>query len=521
MGAITLLLVNLVGLVWVGWLARRGSMVIQWLLVLMVVQLGSLISGAGFARGTLGWLWGRIVPLIWMSIMLVVLVWALTRIGRATEVLAFQDWLTEVDSRAQFEQDLEREVERAGRDGRSATLIWLDLDSFKGVNDQFGHSVGDEVLCQVAARVKAWVRDGDYVGRLGGDEYGVLLCQRDPPVPTDAAVEELLAEIRRPLRVHDNTIMLTAAAGVASAPSDAPDAAGLLVMADLAMYRAKALGGNCAQPYAPEMSSEAVVDAELRQNLAVAISNCAFDLDYQMVVDLATGQPSGAEALVRWVRDGRRINASVFIEYAQKSGQILDIGAQVLRQLERDVPEILARASPGFLLHVNLSIKELTARDVVKQITTGPLVAHADQIVLEVTETQPSANLGDLEGPLADMTAQGYRLAIDDFGTGYSNLSRLARLQPSIIKIDRSIAMDAARDHGRPVRLLRATVAICAAVDAIAVVEGVETPEQASLMRSLGITHAQGYLFARPVPRTQFLQSLESWPAPSSTPTGS
>jgi diguanylate cyclase (GGDEF)-like protein len=507
---VVLVTVSSVGLVVAGWVARGGSMITQWLFVVMAVQFGSVIVSGGQVRGSFGWLWAKCVPVLWMSIMLVVLVAALTRIGRATEALAAEDWLTGAQSRVQIEADLEREVRAARSRGTTATLLWLDLDSFKGINDQFGHAAGDHVLREVATRLRAEVSDLDYVARLGGDEFGVLLCQVDPAVPIDIdnQVERLLAALRRPFRIGESRISLTASVGIAEAPRDAEDSAELLNMADLAMYRSKDLGGNCAHRYSAGMASAAICDAQLRQDLAKAISDAAFDLDYQLVGEIGSGRPLGAEALVRWIRDGRRIPAARFIALAEASGQIVDIGTLVIRRLEQDAPIMLAAAGPEFLLHVNLSIRELACADLVRALTDGPLAANSEQIVIEVTETQPWTALGDCEGALARLCAAGYLLAIDDFGTGYSNLARLSELRPSIIKIDRSLLVNADREGGRGHGLLRAAIAICTAVDATPVVEGVETVAQAQMMDSLGVTHAQGYLIGRPMPRREFLESL-------------
>ena len=481
-------------------LARGGSTILRWIAAIGLLLLGEAIVNLNSpARYSAGWYYSRLMGLAAFTTLLVVLVWNLTRIGRANSQMATTDLLTGLESRAGIMRSLAFELGRALQEHTHVTVLWIDLDGFKSVNDQMGHAQGDVVLRVVSERLRAQVRAADHVARVGGDEFCVLLCDDAAVQRADRVAHRLLDALREPITVDNGTYLVTGSVGIAVAPDDAVDAEDLLTRADLAMYAAKATGGDRAHRFDTSLGLEAVARAQMRQNLATAIRRRRFDLDYQPVVEVAGGRAAGAEALLRWLDGDLRVPAGDFIGVAQSTGQAIALGHMVVDSLERDLPRLLTVVAPDFFVSVNLSATELADSTLVARLMAGPVHDHASQVVVEVTESLELHDGSDAVHNLQKLRRAGYRIAIDDFGAGFSSFTRLERLEPAVIKVDRSLVARAGEGSDGGIAFLRAACSVARSLGCEVVAGGVETEAEAEVVRLLGIRWAQGYRYAQPM----------------------
>jgi diguanylate cyclase (GGDEF)-like protein len=503
---VVLVVVCLITVVITAFCARNGSLIGMWLAALALLVLGeAVVNQNATERFTVGWYASRFLWLMAVGALLLALVWNLSRIDRANSELAARDSLTGCESRISLVDTMTREIARSRDLGTEIALLWVDLDGFKGVNDQLGHQVGDDVLREMVARLFAQVRDGDHVGRLGGDEFGVLLCDDVEAGRVNAVAERVLAAIREPVRGPDSLIHVTAAVGVARAPADARTAEDLLLCADLAMYAAKNRGGDRFEPFNSVIGTEAVSKARLRHDLASALRNDDFCLHYQPIFESNGTRVAGVEALARWVRDGEPVSAGEFVPFAEQSGQIISLGRTVVRHLAGDLPRWLDTAPADFFVSLNLSVKELADTPLVEEILA--LGCHLDRLVLEVTESLELQESSEAERNLERLREAGLRVAIDDFGAGFSNFTRLEHLRPSLIKIDRSLVRRAGSEKDGGVAFLTAATSVAASLGCAVVAEGVETQAEAEVVQLLGIEYVQGFRYQRPGPIEQFRPS--------------
>ncbi len=453
--------------------------------------------------------------MLWLTAvaaLLVALIWNLSRIDRANSELASVDSLTGAESRISLLDTMHREIARVREAGGQIALLWLDLDGFKGINDQLGHQVGDDVLRQVVERLAHQVRRGDHVGRLGGDEFGVLLCDDVQPARVNAVADRLLASIREPIHSGESTLHVTAAIGIAAAPADARRAEDLLLCADLAMYAAKNRGGDRYEPFNADIGTEAVAKARLRHDLASALRQGEFCLYYQPIYEADGKRMAGVEVLVRWLRDGVAVPAGEFIPFAEQSGQIIALGRIVLRQLAHELPRWFASHDDDFFVCVNLSVKELADAPLVDDLISEPFLQRPSQLVVEVTESLELQDTSEAETNLGRLRAAGFRIAIDDFGAGFSNFTRLEHLKPSLLKIDRSLVRRAGSEHEGGVAFLTAATSVAASLNCDVVAEGVETPAEAQVVELLGVRYVQGFRYAEPAPIEAYLEtSVGPW----------
>ena len=421
---------------------------------------------------------------------------------------AFHDSLTTLANRALFRDRVEDTLETAGRDG--IAVLFLDLDSFKQVNDLLGHASGDLLLVQVAERLRHSVRPGDTVARLGGDEFAVLLEGADDATAVDVA-ERITNALRTPFVVDGQEILVRGSLGLAIASADARSADKLLRNADLAMYRAKAAGEGGFERYDPEMHVDLVERLQLEADLRRAIEGNELVLHYQPIVEIATGRISGVEALARWRHPDARPAAAVVV-HPDRGGQRVDRRARQLGAAGGVLPgECLAfdvRRSPSSR-SASTSRRASSGRGSPNR--SPPLLEEtrlpAECLVLEMTE---SVLMDHTEENLAYLTAfkdMGVRLAIDDFGTGFSSLSYLHRFPVDVLKIDRSF-VEALSDTPTERALVATIVQLGRTLHMRTVAEGVETETQARALVEMGCDHGQGYYFSRPVPAGQFERLL-------------
>jgi diguanylate cyclase (GGDEF)-like protein/PAS domain S-box-containing protein len=410
---------------------------------------------------------------------------------------AYHDALTGLANRSLLVEELDSALER----GEQPSLIVLDLDEFKAVNDTAGHDLGDEVLVAVARRLKHATRPGDLVARLGGDEFAVLVPDDPDALGAMAIAERALRALRLPLTVKQRSIRCLGSVGVAVATVGS-SAARLLRDADVAMYVAKAGGKGRVERFTPRMRAELLRRQALEDLVRHAVVDRRLVLHFQPVVDLESGAPVGAEALLR-LRDGEGglVSPVEFVPIAEELGLIGEIGECVLYEA--------CRAAAGWQLPgrpitvaVNVSTRQLRDGHLVGQVATALEQSglEPELLTLEITEGALGADV-DVEATLRSLRVLGVRLSIDDFGAGYSSLGRLRSFPVDELKIDRSFVAELADADDAP--LVDAILAMARSLDLRVVAEGIETCGQAASMRERGCTSGQGYLFSPPVPRDE------------------
>jgi diguanylate cyclase (GGDEF)-like protein len=419
--------------------------------------------------------------------------------------LAHYDALTDLPNRALFREQLQRALKRADRDEQLAVL-YIDIDQFKSVNDSLGHQIGDELLKGVAARLKACVRATDVVARLGGDEFAIVQTAVRGPDDVTNLVARMYQAIREPHDCLGHRITTDASIGIALSPQDGTDLDQLLKNADLAMYDAKADGRRTYRFFVPSMDARVKARHQLELDLRNAIVTGAFEVHYQPIVDLRDDAVTGCEALLRWRHPERgMISPAEFIPIAEEAGLINELGDWVLSTACAEA----ARWPNNITLAVNVSPVQLKSQTLALKVTAALAASGLSPNRLEVEITE-AVLIRDDETALAilhQLRDVGVRIALDDFGTGYSSLSYLQRFPFDKIKIDRCFVNDVAQPGGSA-SIVEAVVNIATARHMTTTAEGVETEQQKELLRALGCTHMQGYLFSAARPATEIRQIL-------------
>jgi diguanylate cyclase (GGDEF)-like protein len=372
-------------------------------------------------------------------------------------------------------------------------ILYIDIDEFKRINDSLGHTIGDEFLKAVAARLSQSIGPDDFVARLGGDEFAIV--QRDAPSEdhVSALVARIYAALRTPFDCRGHSLAADASIGVALAPDHGNNLHGLLKSADLAMYAAKAAGRRTYRFFEPAMETEANQRRALEIDLRAAIAEGAFEIHYQPLVDLQTNAVTGCEALLRW-RHPRRgmVSPAEFVPIAEETGLIEEIGDWVLRTACTE-----AAGWPDHVrIAVNVSPVQFRSRTLSLKVAAALAESGLDprRLELEITEAVLIADDDAALVALNQLRELGVRIALDDFGTGYSSLSYLQRFPFDKIKIDRSFVQELARGSS----IIKAVVSIAADRNMVTTAEGVETEEQRATVHALGCTQMQGYLFSPP-----------------------
>jgi len=427
---------------------------------------------------------------------------------------AFTDALTGLPNRALFKDRLEQALRRRSSDDEPVVVCYFDLDGFKAVNDTLGHSAGDELLAQVADRVRDVVRDGDTVARLGGDEFAVLVerisshdaAETEETDGIDLALRVCEA-VRRPFQLRGGEVHVAASAGLASSATTGRDAEQLLRSADLAMYQAKAEAAGGYAIYHPSMHEQLVDRVRLEADLRRAVTEEQFRVVYQPLIDMGSGRVTGVEALVRWAHPERGVVSPLdFIPLAESTGLIVPIGDFVLREACRQVAQwrLESAGCEDLRVSVNLSGHQIRlpslVDDVAQALAATGLPATA--LVLEMTESVLVDKAEDTLATLHALRAMGIRLAIDDFGTGYSSLSYLHRLPVDILKIDKSFVDRMAT--GGDTSLVDTILGLAGHLQLTTVAEGIEHEHQRAALAAQGCSTGQGYHFSPPVPADVF-----------------
>jgi diguanylate cyclase (GGDEF)-like protein/PAS domain S-box-containing protein len=411
--------------------------------------------------------------------------------------LAHYDALTDLPNRVLFREQIERELERANQSEQFA-LLYIDIDEFKGINDSLGHHVGDELLKTVASRIRDCIKDNDLIARLGGDEFAVIQTAVGSVADVEAFVTRVYEAIRRPCECLGHQLSTDASIGIAIAPRDGTDLDQLIKNADLAMYAAKSSGRRLHRYFEAAMDASAKARLTMEQDLRQTLVDGGFEVHYQPLVDLANGEVTACEALLRWRHPDRgMVSPAEFIPVAEDTGLINEIGDWVLRTACAE-----AATWPDHIrLAVNVSPVQLKCQTLALRIA-GALATSGlkpSRLELEITE---AVLIRDDEAALAilhQLRDIGVRIALDDFGTGYSSLSYLKRFPFDKIKIDRCFVSDITEADGSS-PIVQAVVNIAGALNMTTAAEGVETDAQRTLLRELGCTEMQGYLFSAAKP---------------------
>ena len=426
--------------------------------------------------------------------------------------LAYHDTLTGLPNRLLFSDRLEQAILQGQRRTWRLGVLFLDLDRFKVINDSLGHGVVDRLLQALARRIASTLRSEDTVARLGGDEFTLLLPNVGRVEDVTRVAEKLLEAVRRPVRIDNSELFVSASIGISLFPDDGDDPDVLVKNADTAMYRAKELGRDNYQLYAPAMNATAVERLALETSFRRALSRDELLLYYQPILDLATGVAIGVEALLRWNRPGVGLVSPLdFIPMAEATGLILPVGPWLLKTACNQVKRWHETLRPGLRLAMNLSARQFQQPDVAASVHRALRAADfpADCLDLEITESWAMQNADAAILTMRELKALGISLSIDDFGIGYSSLSYLKRFPIDKLKIDRSFVKDIPGDPD-DTAIVAAVLALAHSLKLTVVAEGVETEEQREFLATHGCDQAQGYLFGRPLPAQECERLLRS-----------
>ncbi|HLH92558.1 MAG TPA: EAL domain-containing protein [Xanthobacteraceae bacterium] len=416
--------------------------------------------------------------------------------------MAHHDLLTGLANRTLFLESLEEARDRLRSHGEPYAVLAVDLDRFKDANDSLGHAAGDMLLTEVARRLKSAVRATDVVARLGGDEFAVL--RAGAPAGRDAAreiAEAIGRSLSEPIKLASSRVDIDASIGIALAPDDGSEPHDLMKMADLALYRQKSEGRNGFRFFDAQMMADANVRHELVQDLRHALAHDQLEVHYQPIVDAASGEWRGAEALARWNHPVRGpVPPSQFVPLAEENGLIVQLGEWVLQtalQAAASWPENTKVA-------INLSAAQFRAANLLDVILLALVESglSPERLELEITESMLIENHADTIRLVRQLKNLGVSIALDDFGTGYSSLSYLTMMPFDMIKIDRSFVRQLTT---RPevAAVVSSILALAKGLGIATTAEGVETEEQCGVLRGLGVTLMQGYLFGRPRPAAE------------------
>ncbi|MBU0622610.1 MAG: EAL domain-containing protein [Gammaproteobacteria bacterium] len=435
----------------------------------------------------------------------------LTERKRAEETIQRQanyDPLTLLPNRRLFRDRLELEIRKAHRAGLTMGLLFIDLDNFKEVNDTLGHDRGDELLVEAAQRINQCVRESDTVARIGGDEFTVILSEVEDTRSIERVAQNIIAELVKPFVLGADKAFISASIGITLYPDDAFEVEDLLKHADQAMYVAKNAGRNRYSYFTAAMQEHAEARMRLANDLRTALEEKQFRVYYQPIVELRSGEIHKAEALIRWQHPERgMVSPMQFIPLAEENGLIREIGDWVFKQAAQQAKHLRQNFNPDFQISVNKSPVQFRIGDAPSQPNwldhLHQLGLEGQAIAIEITESLLLDAEPEVQEKLLDFRDEGVQVAIDDFGTGYSSLAYLKKFDIDYLKIDQSFVRNLESDPEN-MALCEAIIVMAHKLGLKVVAEGVETEAQHDLLRSAGCDYAQGYLFSKPVPSTEF-----------------
>lgn len=435
--------------------------------------------------------------------------------------LAYFDHLTELPNRRSFTEQLRRNAILAEQTGALVGLLFIDIDHFKRINDSIGHEMGDQLIAAFGKQLQKTLEHigpvdlyldfdnpadqstfGIEIARPEGDEFTVIIRHLDSPEQLQVIAERLLHTLSQPFKLGNQSLVITPSIGSVMAPQDGVSPEALIKRADAAMYAAKADGRHRVRAYDATLDRDALKQLELEQDLRRALQDDQLTMVYQPQIATQTGRLVGAEALIRWQHPKLGfIPPTVFIEIAERSGLIIELGNWILQRVNRDVMET-PNFPPTISISINLSPIQFNQADFIETLVDRLKEAEAHYTIeLELTEgvimTDASANLSKLK----ELKSLGFSLAIDDFGTGYSSLSYLRKFPINTLKIDKTFIDDLGTPEGEGI--VKAVLGVSDAMSLSVVAEGVETPAQAQFLRDHGCQILQGYLLAKPLAPTE------------------
>lgn len=423
---------------------------------------------------------------------------------------ANHDSLTGLPNRYLLNDRLRQNMLLCDRNQTSLAIAFLDLDHFKVINDTMSHEIGDKLLVYIAQRISETIRGVDTIARVGGDEFVILLANLKEAGDYQATIQRILDSIAQPCKINHQTLEVSCSIGVSLYPAHAQNASELLKNADLALYEAKRLGRNNAQIYNPTLNNLLIERVRMEQNLKLAIVRKEFLLHYQPKVCFNTGKIIGAEALIRWqTADGKMVPPMQFIDIAEETGLIIDIGEWVLREACRIAASWNTNPTTPISIAVNVSHKQFkserflaTLEEILQETGLNPPLLE-----LEITENLAAENVTSFIEKLNALKKLGVKLAIDDFGTGYSSLAYLKNFPVDCLKIDKAFVSKLESEHSN-VAILKAIIVLGQSLGMEIVAEGVETEHQRDFLNSIGCDTYQGYLFSKPISEHAFLDLL-------------
>jgi diguanylate cyclase (GGDEF)-like protein len=443
--------------------------------------------------------------------------------------LAYHDRLTGLPNRTMFEETLALALARARRHQLGVAVLFLDLDNFKLVNDSLGHNAGDQLLREVASRLRNVNREEDLVSRPGGDEFLVLLADLRPEgtsgggtATAEAVAERIQSELGRPFVLAGTEVFVTASIGISVSPQGADGAKELLQQADAAMYRSKRSSPGEYAFFSAE-AADPLTKLSLSTRLRKAVDREEWVLHYQPIVELDTRRITGVEALVRWQEPGEQlVYPDSFLPVAEELGLMRHLGDWVLNEVCRQAGA-WREGGLDMEVAVNLSVSQLWQPKLASKVDECLRKSNVppDRLVVEITESAAMTDPERIARTLYEMHEAGIRLAIDDFGTGYSSLSRLRQLPLDVLKIDRPFVRPLP-DDPQAASAMQAIVQLALGLDMVPLAEGVETPGQREFLVRTGCRLGQGYLFSRPLPAAEIPEARGSGlgrRAPGSLPT--
>ena len=440
------------------------------------------------------------------------------------QTLAYYDGLTSLPNRTFYNELVARALVYAGRNKKTMATLFIDLDEFKRINDTLGHSAGDRLLQEIAARLLQCVRKSDTVARsedgvimntvsrLGGDEFIVLLHDIAQPQDASLVARRMLTELSRPIVLNDQEVTITASIGISLYPGDAEDTENLLKYADIAMYHAKDQGKNNYQFYSQSLHTTSLERLALEGELRKALEREEFLLHYQPKLEARTRTIIGMEALIRWQHPEKGlIPPAEFIPLAEETGLIAPIGEWVLWKACAQIKAIHGEGFHSLTMGVNLSNRQFAQQDLVEMVgrVLNESAVDPKALEVEITESTIMQNPAIAIITLEHWKAMGIQIAIDDFGKGYSSLDYLKRLPLNSLKIDRDFIMNFTTNPD-DAAITTAIVSLAHSLKLKVIAEGVETEEQLAFLQELGCDEVQGYLFSRPIPAEELVELLKS-----------
>ena len=435
---------------------------------------------------------------------------SLTLANEELTKLALHDTLTGLPNRILLADRIEQAIGKVTEQGGCFSLMFIDLDGFKPVNDAFGHHLGDLLLREVAMRLREQLRSQDTLARIGGDEFVLLVRLTEPDDAPQVAARQVRL-LSKGFRVMEHDLQISASVGIALYPGNGQTAEELLMNADAAMYHAKGGGKNSYSFFDVSMNTNARKQLQLLQDLRQALEHKQFRLHYQPKFDASNGKPVGAEALLRWEHPQQGLlMPENFIELAEKTGLIIPIGEWVLNEACRQMRVWFDEGYSHWRIAVNLSSLQFCYSGLVDSVLSA-LERHqlpANSLTLEITETTAMSDADASMTVLQKLSQMGVDLSIDDFGTGYSSLMYLKRLPANELKIDRGFVRDLEHDSD-DAAIVSAIVALGQALGLRIVAEGVETDTQQSFLTTLGCDSLQGFLLGQPLPAEQFMVDIQ------------